>query len=92
MGYSRPIRFTVEHEVAGCSHMTNAEWICRASKYRVGYGKPSDVNLMAYVAHLNASFRPGGVNEHCGPLHVVSARIIDNQNGDVLATWPLGGE
>lgn len=86
MGRSFAVTTVVECTLAGGKRaMTNMEWRTGPRGQIPGYGKPTAANLAKFVAKLNESFRPGGVNAHCGPEQVVAARIV--RYGETLATF-----
>lgn len=72
--------FRVELRVIG-SHWTPAAWPTKHA------GRPSDATLAAYVASLEASTRPGGVNAHLGETVVRTAKVVRQSTGDVVATY-----
>ena len=59
----------------------------RGQMVGAGYGKPTTANLEKFVADLNASFQPGGVNPLPG-CRVVTARIVRQSDGQVMARYP----
>ncbi len=83
MGASRLVPVIVKFVCAGNVAMTPSAW---QSKY---CGKPNDANLAKHIDHLSKSFLPGGVNEHCGPTKIVSAEVIRQSTGEVLAKWTM---
>ncbi len=77
---SRTPAYRVHLHVKGV-HYTPAAWNSKHS------GRPSDAALAAYVESFEASTRPGGVNAHLGPETVLSAKVIRQATGDVVATY-----
>lgn len=54
------------------------------------YGDANQENLEEWRTVLNASFQPGGVNEHISEArgvipHIVSAKLIHQRTGEVTA-------
>lgn len=76
-------RYAVHYTVAGGSvGLTPAGW---NSKFE---GKPNSANLAKHVEGYNRSFLPGGVNDHCGPLVIVAARLVRNEpGGETIAEY-----
>jgi len=73
---------TLDHGVA-----TPAGWDERG---RCGYRSPDKANeahLKAYVEVFEASTQPDGCNAHIGPTKVLSARIIKQSTGQVVAVY-----
>lgn len=84
MGRSRLIPYIV-HYITNVGFITPGEY--RTSpKFD---GRPSTAGLAKHVAMLNESLRPGGVNYY--PSHhgqqVISAALVNQRTGDVIATW-----
>lgn len=71
----------------GSSYLTPAEWRVKSRGQVPGYGKPTDENLAKHVKVFEESTRPGGCNEHCGPMVVMNARVVDQDTGATLATY-----
>lgn len=83
--------YRIEYKAAGGVHHTPGAWRIDAD------GKPTPENLAKHIAHLNASFGPGGSNARVGELHgeagqIVSAKIIRQSDDSVVATWSKTGE
>lgn len=90
-GYTPKYRFETE-SVRGVpsrlGHDTPMTWQVST------YGKPTSMNIKKVLDKYNKSFEPGGVNQHLRDLHhgyenyeMVGGRIIDQQNGDVIAEY-----
>lgn len=86
MGRSYTPRYVCEIVVPGTYH-TPMSWDVKSRYGARGYGKPTDANLKKYVEGFEASTKPGGVNAHLGETIVTSARIIDQFEGGVVATY-----
>lgn len=73
MGRTYTPTHVVEFEIVHPSHkrLTAAAWEGRATAPR----------LLAFLRGLNASFAPGGANEHSGIEHVERARLVRQSNG-----------
>ncbi len=64
------------------------EWRVRSRTNLPGYGKPTEENLKKWAEDFNASFLPGGTNEHIGIDGQFNfASIINQKTGDELVTW-----
>lgn len=50
------------------------------------YGKPTEANLAKFVRELEASFEPGGANDHIQPMKVLSAQILRSADRCVVAS------
>ena len=87
MGRVRVPKYAVEFVAPGF-HLTPAVW----------RGRVSEKALAKYVEAMNASFQPGGANEHLVGTRVTEARIVENtgrtgfplRGGDVVVTWKNG--
>lgn len=84
MGRTFTPRYAVRYVTNGTGTITPACWRGRATAKR----------LAAHVESLNASLRPGGVNEQAGrvtggeTMQVVRAELRENcLGGAVVATW-----
>lgn len=86
MGKTRSIRFIVQYTV-GRGFWTPSEWRVRARGVVPGMGRPTLVNLKKQVTLAEASTQPGGVNAHLGITKITSAKIIDQDSGETLATY-----
>ena len=82
-------KYAVHLTLAGNTQLTDAAWRPRAQYGRPGDGRPTNRNLARYVEALEASTRPGGVNEQIGPVVVLNAVIYRNDGAyrEVLARW-----
>lgn len=72
--------YRIEFRVAG-AHWTPSAWNGKRD------GRPTDAKLADHVAALEASTRPGGVNEHLGETVVFSARVVRQSNDEVVASY-----
>lgn len=80
MGRVRVSKYAVEFVAPGF-HLTPAVW----------RGRVSEKALAKYVEAMNASFQPGGANQHLVGTKVTEARIVENyRGGDVVVTWKNG--
>ncbi len=77
------VRITTD-PVALCS---SAEWRCRRRGTLIPHGKPTAENLRVYCAVFEESTKPGGCNAHIGPHRIVTAEIVDQRTGSVVATY-----
>lgn len=88
MGRSTTPAYRVEFETAAPIALTPMAWRVRDDGLAKGFGKPTDANLATFVEDLNASFDPGGVNEHVGQdAKATGARIVRQRDDQVVATW-----
>ena len=81
MGRSSTPRYRIEFECKGNVVLTACTW----GAYRKHLGEPNAKNLAQLCLDKNASFKPGGVNAHCGPTIIIGARIIDQFTGTIKA-------
>ncbi len=51
------------------------------------YGEPTNTNLNKVVEMFEQSLRPGGVNAHLSIHSVVSASVLDQDKGIMVAGW-----
>lgn len=51
------------------------------------YGRATKVNLEKLIASIEASTRLGGVNAHLGPKTYISATIVNQKTGDLVAFY-----
>ena len=86
MGRSRVVPYTVECFAIG-HRITPMEWRIRPRYQIPANGQPTAANLAKYIEDLNASFRAGGVNAHCGPIRITSAHIVRQRDKQVMAEW-----
>jgi hypothetical protein len=50
-------------------------------------GKPTAENLKKWAEFCEKATYPGGVNQHLGVTHIMTARIKDQRTGEILATF-----
>lgn len=79
--------YRVEYQMFGTVHLTPAAWEVRSRGMIPGKGKPTFDNLAKHIAALEASFKPGGVNEQCGELKVRQAQIVRQSDDEIIAVW-----
>ncbi len=48
-------------------------------------GQATAARLLEHLERLNASFLPGGCNDHCGRLFVATARLVRQATGREVA-------
>ncbi len=80
MSNSTTPTYRIEFRVAGF-HWTPSGWNVKRD------GRPTDESLAQYVADLEASTREGGVNAHLGETHILSAKIVRQSSGEVVAEY-----
>ena len=83
--------YRIEFTCVG-SVQTPAVWRVKGSGQLPGYGSPNNANLAKYMAFTNASYLPGGCNEHVTKAFgqgaiPVAARIVRQADGEIVATW-----
>lgn len=86
MGRSRTVNMTVGYRVDR-GLFTEGEWRTRQRGPVPGMGTPNVENLSKHVAHLEASMKPGGCNEHLGERTILEAWITDERTGEQVAFW-----
>jgi len=84
MGRSTTPTYRVAIRTNDMSVMTDCAW---NSKY---HGRANQKNLETWRTTLNASFQPGGVNEHIAEArkaipHIIAAKLIRQSTGEVVA-------
>ena len=67
--------------------ITNGSWFVRTHGRFPGMGQPNVQMLKMHLYYLQKSFEPGGCNDHCGPVKITGARIVDQRTGEVRANW-----
>lgn len=77
----------VHYVVRGPRHWGPGEWRARRQGVIPADGKPSEENLKRHVEHYEQSTREGGPNAHLGKTVILSARIVDQQTGMVVAEY-----
>lgn len=50
-------------------------------------GPLSEPGLRAFCERFEASTAPGGPNAHLGPTRILDARLVDQRNGKLIATY-----
>lgn len=81
MGRTVKSKYRVEFDTLS-GHMTPSCWRTKI------HGRATADNLAKYAEHLNASFLPGGVNEHVGvDGTILFAYLIRQSDGEVIARW-----
>lgn len=80
MSRSRKLKYVIHTEVLlrSCSP---CEWSVRDA------GKPTAENIKRWVARLEESCRPGGVNQHLGSHKIIRASIVNQFTGNTVAAW-----
>lgn len=90
MGSTRVVPYTIE-VVVDRGVWTPTEWHVRQPVWMRGRGgadgKPTTLNIRRWVAAQERATHPGGVNEHVGPVRILSARIKDQRRGTYVAEW-----
>lgn len=66
---------------------TPASWIVSSRDQRKADGKPTAENLRRHVESIEQSTRPGGVNEHLGSTTIRSAKLVNQDTGETVATY-----
>jgi len=90
MGRSRAIKYVVSAKCSpATAALTQMEWRVTRDGNIPGDGKPTEANLAKWVAVYNASFQPGGVNQHAGPLTIVSAKIVRQADYRIMAEYAM---
>jgi hypothetical protein len=80
MGRSITPTYRIEFRLAG-SYWTPSGWNVKRD------GRPTDERLAQYVADLEASTREGGVNAHLGEQVVLSAKVVRQSSGEIVASY-----
>lgn len=92
MGYSIIVPIVVEMTITNAAGKlaicTPSEWRSKTRRQLPGMGTPNAANLGRYIEGFEASTRAGGPNAHLGTQTVVSARIVRQSTGEVLASFP----
>ncbi len=65
---------------------TPSEWRTRTRTNVPAHGKPTVMNLLAYISVFEESTKPGGANAHLGETKVTMAFIKDQRSGKVLTS------
>ena len=86
MGKSTTWPYRLEIKCVSRKHYTPMEWRCRMSRFAPGFGMPTAANIDKWVTVFEESMRTGP-NKHLGLDQVVTAQIVDQRTGDVVATW-----
>ena len=84
MGRTVTPKYRIEVRANGLTVMSDYPW---DSKH---YGRATDKNLEKWRTGMNASFQPGGVNEHISEArgtipHISVAKLICQRTGEVVA-------
>lgn len=88
MGKSVMVRYRIEIVCSGTVTYTPMEWRTKTTRlYGSGFGKPTTKNIATWVGNFESSHLPNGVNSHLGPVTILSAKIIDQSTGEIVATW-----
>jgi hypothetical protein len=87
MSNTRYIKYVIHYTVKDGSYWTPHEWYARKRNQRPGDGKPTEENIAKHCRHMEASTLPGGVNAHIGKTKMLSAYIVDQRTGSVVAQW-----
>lgn len=86
MGRSYTPTYRVEtKENPRTAHISTTCWNVKS------YGRPTQANVDKWRDAMNASFQPGGVNDHCNlpggeVRHVRMARVVRQSSGEVVMT------
>jgi hypothetical protein len=76
-------RYRVETNTVG-----SMAWRSNSKGPVKGYGRPTKVNLAAWVEGFNKSLEPGQPNGHLGKGHqITAAKLVDQYSGKVIATY-----
>lgn len=51
------------------------------------YGRASNDTLSKFVTSLEASYKPGGCNSHIKAISYISASIVNQKTGEVVAFY-----
>jgi hypothetical protein len=51
------------------------------------YGRATTTNLTKIIRSIEASFQPGGANAHLKPVSYISATIVDQSSGNLVAFY-----
>lgn len=87
MGRSVTPAYVVEYETTGARGFSPICWRVTSSSQIKADGRPTTANLRRHVEAYNASFQPGGVNEHVG-ARIVAAKLVRNDGShEVVATY-----
>lgn len=87
MGSSRAWRYRLQIKCASGWYYTPMEWRVRTQRNTgPGFGKPTTENIDRWVTRFEWSMIHGP-NRHLGQDRVVSASIVDQHTGDVVAEW-----
>ena len=85
MGRSVTSKYRVEYRIRGTdgsAMMTTPScWWTRRD------GRATAANLSTHCVAMEKSSQPGGVNAHGKPFCVLSARIVEQSSGDVVAEY-----
>jgi len=87
MSNTRYIKYVIHYTVKDGSYWTPHEWYARKRNQRPGDGKPTTANIANHVAYWEASTLPGGCNAHIGKSKILSAYVVDQMSGMVVAQW-----
>jgi len=69
---------------------TPSEWRTRPQGQIQADGKPTTENLRKHCEHYERSTQPGGCNSHLGATQILSARIVDQNTGETVASYQKG--
>ena len=89
MGRSTTPTYRVEYVTPGF-YIAPMAWRVKGYGVIPGCGKPTDENLRKDVLFFEKSCKPGGPNEHLGPMVVTSAKIVHQATDNIVATYGLG--
>lgn len=87
MGRSYTPKYRLEFTTTRPGYFTPGAWEVRGRYGRHSDGKPTTANLDKWVTAFEDSLRPGKPNAHLGIFSVVTAKIINQFTGEVVATW-----
>lgn len=83
MGTSSTPTYRVEMSAGPKFHYTPAAWRI------AGMGVPKDDNLKRYVETFERSTYPGGGNAHLGVTTIITAKIVNQRTGDIVAFYAV---
>lgn len=87
MGHTRTPKYRLEMTTTYPGYFTPQAWEVRARYGVPGNGTPTTDNIDKWVTAFEDSLRPGKPNAHLGIFSVVTAKIINQFTGEVVATW-----
>lgn len=67
--------------------LDNSARTCEQIAWDKRYGRANKANLAKLIASIESSTQPGGVNAHLGIKSFISATIVNQLNGDLVAFY-----